>query len=411
MTRHPSIIVLFAALVLFAAPACDKEQRASGPGLNVQVAPLSLPGIGNAEYTIVVRNGTPEVVWSRTVDSDRFGDGVGSISYVGPCDAQGNPHTVTLTLDKLWDTNTKLLASPTDYSNPGAITLTNVECRENGDVPVVFNLTIMRAADQGFFDISVNFKDVFCSAKIDCRPRLLHDGQTPGPTVVMAFACTAGQGTTAPESTWMYLSDVTLTCSGEGGATQTIELDEVTRPGQQGAEPPYLYEWAEYRGEEGFDDVAKCYWNHAFGLDLELIGNRTCTLSATGTASDVPLVGGAIASDVVWPVVNFDVDVVTGGALCGPNPLDGSSGVWTSYVTPGTTPRPAAFTAAYRCGGDPTPVGFACTGTDASFQPTTVGDDAAVQVTVGGVTSAPFKLPAGSTLDESCCLANCCSAP
>jgi len=35
----------------------------------------------------------------------------------------------------------------------------------------------------------------------------------------------------------------------------------------------------------------------------------------------------------------------------------------------------------------------------------------AVQLTAGGVTSAPFRLPPGATLGDSCCLASCCESP
>ena len=75
---------------------------------------------------------------------------------------------------------------------------------ENTDVAVQFDITMARQADQGFFDVAVQFKDIFCSAKLDCQNadgsdlELLH---TPAGardmTVVLGFACTGSlTGTT-----------------------------------------------------------------------------------------------------------------------------------------------------------------------------------------------------------------------
>lgn len=354
----------FVAIGFFTA--CAGAAPPTGARLEVKVAPLDLPDIGNAQYTIVVANADTDVVWTATVTSDRFGDGVGSIAYVGTCDASSNPHTATLTLDKLWDTESHLLESPEDYRDPGPITLGDIVCRENADVAVVFDLTLMRAAEQGFFDVAVDFEDVFCSAKVDCVDELLHDGDTRGPTVVLGLACTAGGSRTGPEPSRMYFGDLTLSCVDPGGSLPpigvTLHPGDVTRPGLQAPVPGLLYQWAEYHGQEGFLDVDKCYWNHAFGLDVDAIGDRVCTLSGAATASNRELPGGVIDPDVVWPVISFSVEVLSAdGALCGNHPLDGGAGgVTTGYVKPDTMPRPAAFTAVYPCGASPGPVPTGC---------------------------------------------------
>ncbi len=418
--KTKQLIALLAAPVL--GLGCGANTDAPGRGLDVQVAPLELLGIGNAVYTIVVQNGDtpPQTVWTKTVDSDQYGDGRGSLSYIGTCDATKNPHTVTLTLDELYDTDNALLDSPTDYKNPGPITLTDIVCRENGDVPVVFNLTLLRAAEQGFFDIAVNFKDVFCSAKVDCQEELLHNAEGDrDATVVMAFACTSGgDGDGAAEPTWLYLSAVTLTCTDPTGTlppiTQSIMPGSATTPGQQGATPPLLFDWALYNGVEDFPGIDKCFWNYAFGLDLATIGPRTCTLTATGTASDVRLTGGAIAANQTWPVVQFDVDVVgPNQALCDNNGLDAQgSGVVTTYITPNTDPRPPAFSAELKCDGTtPDTLGFNCSGGDDMLIQAASGANGqpAVLVTVDGVPSAQaYPLPAGATLANTCCLDGCC---
>ncbi|HRE88767.1 MAG TPA: hypothetical protein PK095_06450, partial [Myxococcota bacterium] len=99
--------------------ACQAERTVPTASLEVDVAPLALPGIGKACYDLRVTNaaaGAGDVVWERgtpnTVDadaicSDRFGAS-GGISYVGPCDASGpggeRTNSVTLWVDSLYDT-------------------------------------------------------------------------------------------------------------------------------------------------------------------------------------------------------------------------------------------------------------------------------------------------------------------
>ncbi len=296
-------------------------------------------------------------------------------------------------------------------------------CRENADVPVVFNLTLLRAAKQGFFDVAVNFRDVFCSAKVDCLPEFLHSANGDrDATVVMAFACTSGSasdGATA-EPTWLYLSAVTLTCVDPTGElpplVQTIMPGSATGPGQQGASPPLLSNWAVYNGLEELPGLDKCYWNYAFGLDRANIGARDCTLTATGTASDERLNGGEIAVTQTWPIVDFDVQVFAAdGALCTNNALDADgSGVTTAYITPNTDPRPPAFSAELGCGeGTTTPstLGFECSGgTDMLVQAAAgPSGEPAMLVTVDGVAAVQaYVLPAGATLGTSCCLDGCC---
>lgn len=433
--------------------ACSTDPVGDAPGRHFQIAaaPLTLPGVSDACYTIEVQNDILQTVWRlEHVCASQYGNSIGAISYVGPCDATDNnnnsdtSNTVTLTLENLYTadvnpTNYALNAIPdSEWDNPcgeyadGTTVSPNNDgygpcqlvrpCEENEDVKVEFNIAIMRDAEQGFFDVAVNFEDVFCSAKLDCLPAFLHDAEgVRGLTVNMAFACTAGTSQTGPQATNLYLSNVTLSCV-DADATDAIVLEPIVQqfnlsqagPGQQGAAPPLVYQWADYSGGEGFTDFEKCYWNHSFGLDLEAIGKRVCTLSATGTASESALSGGAIAADQFWPVITWDVDVVNAnGGLCGPNPLnETTSGVTTGYVTPATTPRPAAFTARYQCAAPPAaPPTYACVGsTDARFEGTyAVGGAPAVKVTVGTVASAAYPLPAGANLVETCCLAECCT--
>lgn len=180
--------------------ACASESGPTGPQVRIATAPLdgtsSAPfaAIDSVDYGLTVYNGDPEfdasgvaqgsadVVWTKgSVTSTDYGNGPGgAISYVGPCDASvtGN-NFVALVLNKVFAGSPAVqlsdqftIPSPLypDFQNPCPSTapcVLDFACQENADVAVEFNLTIMRRAQQGFFDIAVNFEDVFCSAKFD----------------------------------------------------------------------------------------------------------------------------------------------------------------------------------------------------------------------------------------------------
>src|SRR5690606_23447930 len=101
-----------------------------------------------------------------------------------------------------------------------------------------------RRAQQGFFDFAIEFDDIFCSAKLDCAPSLLHrpDGSR-GPTAIVAFACSGGKG----DRTYMYSSDLVLSCpapagSGEGDIALTVPMAAAS-PGQHPGIAPGIYAW------------------------------------------------------------------------------------------------------------------------------------------------------------------------
>ncbi|TNF27904.1 MAG: hypothetical protein EP329_18885 [Deltaproteobacteria bacterium] len=144
----------------------------------------------------------------------------------------------------------------------------NFECKENQDVFVQFDVALMRPAQQGFFDIAVNFNSIFCSAKFDCAYEaaaaagscsagacaagtfhkdypltstctadsdcvvrsdinLLHTATSGrSTTFVLGFACTAGADTattgTGDRSTQLYLDNLTLYCGADGADTDTL---------------------------------------------------------------------------------------------------------------------------------------------------------------------------------------------
>ncbi len=341
-------------------------------GLALSVAPLDLPSVSKVCYDLEVTNGpgrTGDVVWSRgtpglnggtgdgdAVCSDRFGNGAGGdISYVAPCDADGpggqRTNSVTLWFDGLYDDADGYIDPAgfdgwqvpcVDATGVAVGCTLDVLCSENADTPVEFNFTVMRDANQGFFDIAVNFEDIFCSAKVDCRDALLHDGDVRAPTVVVGFACTAGES----QRTTLHVSDLVLSCDGMA----PTQLSAAAAPGQQGPAGAGVFEWAVYQGDEELTSngapIGKCFWNRAIGLDRAALAGKSCRLTGVASASSAGVVPPSGSS--AYPLIRFDVEVLTAdGSLCAAQPLNGDeSGVQTDYLLGSSAPTGAEALAA-----------------------------------------------------------------
>jgi len=341
------------ALPALLAACTAVPPEAPGARVALSVAPLSYPGVTNATYTLEVRNRSGQIVFVRALDSRGYGDGNGALSYVGPCDADPseNPNAVSLTLTGLYagsDAATEI--PPASYHNPGTLTRT-VDCVANADTAVTFDLTLARAANQGFFDVAVAFENIFCSAKLDCVDDegdtllLLHapDGSR-GRTVVLGLACTGD--TSLDGDTYLYRAPIAVTCAG-GAAT----LDPSAGPGNlaegqgitsTGTSP--LFAAAVYRGEEqlGFN---KRYWNVLFGLQDTA---ASCRVTTTATASPEPFTAGQTPTGTTWPYIEWDLALTAANSdrLCTTHPVDGAAphdGVATHY-TDLDTPETFAFT-------------------------------------------------------------------
>ena len=426
----------------------------SPPGQRVAlgVAPLSLPGVDYACYDVAIDGPSGRVITlgdpTRTRaegDDDalcswQYGNGKGGdIAYVATCDADDGDgdgladNTVTLWLDGLYadpdgDHDATEDADVGGWHDPceGGCALTT-ECRENEDAAVAFNLTVVRDAKQGFFDIGVDFDDIFCSAKLDCRDGLLHDPTSGerGMTAVIAFACTAGpiRGDDDPGTT-LYMNDVRVECTGAQpgpgdrttgeAATRTYYVRPNLGAGQHGPVPsdaPVFFQTAIYTGHEQLPGVDKCYWNNAIGLDPSALG-PSCTLHLRATAANGTLADNETPADATrYPVIVWDVPLTDGsGALVcddAAHPLDGGNGVKTDYAGPGER-----FTYSLSCDdvGDPGDGGrTSCVVPDWSggaFTLTQTADGVAVQVGDRPMT-APFDLDDGLTID-TCCGNGCC---
>ena len=332
---------------LAALAGCTEGATPGAPAgrLALSVQPLTLAGVTNVTYALSVSNGDGEPVWTRTVDSDGYGDGAGAVSYVGPCDAESNPNTVALVVTAL-EAGGALQVDGVDWMNPapaGDPLERTFTCVADADVPVAFELALARAAQQGFFDVAISFNDVFCSAKLDCKREV--DGQlvdlellthpVSGArelTAVLGFACTAGP----LQNTVLHLDAVAVSCD--------VGPDAVVDPagGPGNLDPPFtapgpglqnttdlLYQAAVFRGAELLGDNRKAYWNVALGLNRDALAvSSGCTLTARGTVSDGPLAGGLTPPGTRWPFVAWSVTLVDGGGsfVCGQHEVGGADG-------------------------------------------------------------------------------------
>ncbi len=369
---------LLVGIVILLPVACDSPQEVGldGPALSIEVAPLTLAGVQNVCYSLAVLNEAGLPVWSKDhVCAGQYGNTTGGdITYVGTCDATdsvGNDghayNTVFLAIENLYTSAAPWTGDPTvagdaAWRNPCADNaLTTqlegcelvVDCVENADAAVVFNLTVMREANQGFFDVAVNFEDIFCSAKLDTcydetkRIELIHGADADRDwTAVFAFACTAGPtrpGQTNGPDTNLMLSKIEVVCP---GSTFVIDprLAQGNRSSTVGAT---TLNYAIYRGVEDLDcgtgagSCNKKYWNVAFSLkDLDDAFSGACTLSLHATANDLDDTantftdGRPTGAGLSYPYVTVDVDLLNdnGAPSCQRHALNGpTQGVKTEY--------------------------------------------------------------------------------
>jgi hypothetical protein len=431
-----TLTLIFAALATACTSSTSPTPGESGSQLQLVVAPLDLDNVTDASYRLTIRNRDGDLVWTRSaVTSSQFGNSRGDIAYVAPCDASRSPNTVALEIEALYNGTEPL--PTTAWSNPapvGSPVSLTTDCFENRDTLVEFNLTILRSANQGFFDIAVNFDQIFCSAKLDCATdegplHLLHNPATGqrDTTMVMGFACTAGPARPGePElPTWLWLDSIRITC----GDTVTT-VDPSRGPGNAGAYPPLLFQTGSYRGDEELAGIDKCYWNSAFGVDLAALATHPdgCVLDVRGTASSTFFDNGQTPPRTLYPYIHWQVRFAadpTGTRLvCGAaetpldtHPLNGEdSQVETRYTNFDGT----RFGFAMACGadGEVERVGsYECAGKVPGRSDTVevTPTEGGLVVTIGALSSAPYALPAsvaGRTVggaSETCCVDPCCA--
>ncbi len=368
-------------LALAAGSACLGSAEPSGPKLSVDIAALTLTGPDNICYDLLVENATGPV-WSKgnplltllgadqtggivngaadtdTICSTRYGnsDG-GDVTYIGTCDATSDSdlgreevqNRVTLWVDGIYKSGADL----GDWQDPceDGCSL-SVDCNENEDSLVEFNLTLMRQANQGFFDIAVNFEDIFCSAKFDtCYPdgddadtaddpiRLIHGADaTRDWTGVFGFACTAGLD--AATTNLMY-GQIQVTCGSD-----VFTIDPAAGAGVDGGNASVTVggktlHFAVYRGLEDLDcgtgpgSCKKAFWNLALSVDDLARFGGDCNVTLAATANDSVSsfnLGVPTAIGQAYPYIALDAQVTDGGVgLCQRHRLNDSDVLKTTY--------------------------------------------------------------------------------
>lgn len=373
---------------LLAVSGCSSQSTRDPRGVKISVAPLALPGIGGACYDLQVSNGS-DVVWSQgapartalgaaqaldngpadtldqgsddtTICSGEYGNGRGGdIVYIGSCDAStdsdgdtlnGVQNLVTIWIDGLYNDAGDADVGEWRDPCPAQGCQLQVDCRENQDSPAEFDFTIMRGARQGFFDIAVDFQDVFCSAKFDTcylngdgaqddeHIELLFGADTTRDwTGVFGFACTAGADTATDDvQTNLLYSAITVRC-GEN----TFRIDPSVAEGNAsvlGTLGERLH-YGVYRGLEQLQcegrDCNKVFWNLALSLDdLQRFGGG-CSLAFEATVNDANdgfTAGLPTGVGVAYPYVVVAADLTRdGAAFCQANPINSGADVRTEY--------------------------------------------------------------------------------
>lgn len=350
--------------------ACEEAKTGLDGRVGIIVSALELPGVGGACYDVSVTNGAGQLLWSFGDPSRRapadpgavcgqdLGVSGGGLTYFGPCDGASPQTNVTLYLDSLWapgadrEVDAPLTGWVNPCPSPGGCTLTTT-CAPGGDVSAVFDLTVLREGDRGFFDISVGLDEVFCTAQVDCKASgdfgpepltLLHDPLTGHrvPSVALRFACTAG----AERQTHLLL-DAELRC----GAT-TLRLPLGGEPGNiytaLNREAP-LVQAATYRGlDQSANPLGQTagllYFNTLLALDFAALTDM-CHLRATLSATaGRPLPTFSTPAATSYPVIRVFVPLAGPGAAdytCS-NSRIGSGppeGLWVDSVREGSPER------------------------------------------------------------------------
>lgn len=329
-----------AALCLLSLTACDTDRGVEADGtFAIRGAALNLPGVTDAVYKLSVRNEAGDTVWSKVVSSSAYGDGAGSVTYVGPCDASDVDGDGVATNEVLVSIVDLVGPPPGSWFNPTAAgpAVLNATCSPNADTAVNFSFTILRVGDDGFFDIGVDFADIFCSAKYDGvdaegRPLdlLTDDAGNPLHSQVLAVACTAG-----PDSDLrMYADDVTVTCA--SGETYTLGMSP-DASGQRLSAPPFFPRYQVGAGAGALADVDQLYWTMVSGIDPRSLpspdgSHLDCVVQTRLTASEGPMP----AEGTVYPYIEVKVPLTDakGSLACTTHPLGGGNGVSVSYGEP-----------------------------------------------------------------------------
>lgn len=232
MRRHRDTPIRWALCLATMWAACGGSAPGDGSldpsesgRLRVQVSPLQHASdefvpIASATYDLVVSYLEDDGTWKSVVTEDDIGSQTigGGLVFVSPCqtypDGSDRPGQVEVTITGLFDADGAPLLDA--ELPPPQVAL--FVCKLERDVGVTLRFTVMRSANRGFADVSVELDDVFCSAKFDCVPALLRDESgVPRPTFVTGLSCHGA----APD-TWITM-DAELVCFDDDGIPEAPE--------------------------------------------------------------------------------------------------------------------------------------------------------------------------------------------
>ncbi len=365
-------LTLAAGAVALGSVACGEGSTpvvgSDGPAVSIVVAPLDQSGVGVGCFDLEVatalgtlwEKGDPTLNYLQndldTICSDDHGNaGGGSIRWVGSCDAQdaadtdpngraGVQNAVTLWFDGIYNVaKTAETAGVYDPCGTAGCTL-EFDCIANADTLAEFNFTVIRDAENGFFDIAVRFDNIYCASKYDdCYSNnqditLFSDDDGDHKTGVYALACTAPLGSDVD----LHYGNLAVVCS---GFTFPINPNVSARTDAASVPAGHSLTYDVFRDQTAVncdDDTVdppvtgNCnglFWNISFDLtDLEGLGTCTLAFSATATNGTGSFVDGLPTNPgSTYPYIDVDA-TITGGDACQQNPLNGDgSAVVTNY--------------------------------------------------------------------------------
>ncbi|TNF37449.1 MAG: hypothetical protein EP329_03130 [Deltaproteobacteria bacterium] len=252
--------------------------------------------------------------------------------------------------------------------------VTGFTCDAAQDVAVGFDLTMVRAAEDGFFDRVVAVGELVCAARLDCCNdregdgcasdgsediTLLSDAEGRARrTIVLAFACAGRASGSMPT---LFLDDLTLDCDPDDGVDRPdITLrpglapsgisckagpDGLSTCGDVVVEGPgvdaddFLFQLAVYRGQSELrrnnDSLRDVYWNVQLGVKDDI---SKCHLRARATGAEPWSAGhveGVVDAGSVYPEIVWDAALATCAEESVTVDTTGSAPVRASYATAG----------------------------------------------------------------------------
>ncbi|TNF23925.1 MAG: hypothetical protein EP329_26250 [Deltaproteobacteria bacterium] len=228
--RRPWFVLIALSCCVAASSACGggaeptTGELPDGEGrVALTVAPFELPEVEQVLYRLVVEAAGDEAMETVVARNGVLSDGPkGSLTWIAPCDADGpngeKAAQVTVEVLQLQGAD----GEPLEAMLPPPL-VKQFTCRNGRDVPVQFDISVMRPARSGFTDLIVDIDEVFCSAKADCDPELITDDNgTRGVGLVTGLACHSN-GLDDPDllQTLVYAAD--LRCEDATDVTHATE--------------------------------------------------------------------------------------------------------------------------------------------------------------------------------------------